>query len=207
MLITEERPAIDFLKTQLNQNDFDLLERYSQIILKQAKLFNLISKNTIDQIWQRHILDSYQLINHIKKEDIVTDIGSGAGFPGIVLTILGVKNLTMIDSLNKKVKFINETLNQLSFPSKATHTRIEDLNLTTDILTARALKPLKEIFTLIHHNIIVNKKILLLKGSKTYEEISDAQKDWEFEYKLHKSITSENSFIIEIHPQIFLKNH
>jgi 16S rRNA (guanine527-N7)-methyltransferase len=206
MLITEERLAIDFLKTQLNHNDFDLLERYSHIVLKQSKLFNLISKNTIDQIWQRHILDSYQLINHIQKEDVVTDIGSGAGFPGIVLTILGVKNLTMIDSLNKKVKFINETLNQLGFPSKAIHTRIEDVNLTTDILTARALKPLKEIFVLIHRNIIVNKKILLLKGSKTYEEISEAQQDWQFEYKLHKSITSENSFIIEIHPKIFLKN-
>ena len=201
MLITIENEAINFLKNQLDDKAFESLNFYREILSEKSKLFNLISKNTIDQIWQRHILDSYQLINYIDKDDIVIDIGSGAGLPGIILAILGVKNITMIDSINKKVKFINETIENLSIDNahiSAIHSRIEDLYMVTDILTARALKPLNEILFLIEKNIIVNKKILLLKGSKILEEIEEAEKFWNFEYKLHKSMTSPDSFIIEI---------
>jgi 16S rRNA (guanine527-N7)-methyltransferase len=88
MLITDEKGSIDFLKTRLDLSEFTLLEMYSKIVSEESKFLNLISKNTISQIWQRHILDSYQLINYIDKDDEVVDIGSGAGFPGIVLKIL-----------------------------------------------------------------------------------------------------------------------
>ncbi len=200
MLITEETQAIDFLQSNLPENQFQLLGQYRDILIEHNKSLNLISKHTMGQIWQRHILDSYQLISHIDKDDIVTDIGSGAGFPGIVLTILGVEKIKMIDSINKKVIFINQVLNQLGFSKKAIHSRIEDFRLKPDIITARALKPLTEIFDLIDSHLVVQKKILLLKGAKTEEEIREAKKLWSFEYKLHQSITSSESFIIEIAP-------
>jgi 16S rRNA (guanine527-N7)-methyltransferase len=205
MLITDEKKAIDFLEQNLDSKTFSVLCKYVEILSENSKLFNLISRNTIDQIWQRHILDSYQLINYINKEDSVVDIGSGAGLPGVVLRILGISKIRMIDSSNKKIKFINATLENLEFKPSAIHTRIEDFKTKTDILTARALKPLKEIFSLINKNITVSKKILLLKGARSEEEINDASHLWDFQCKLHKSITSENSFIIEIDPQIFSK--
>ncbi len=201
MLIITENEAVNFLKNNLDYKAFEMLSLYRDILSEKSKHFNLISRNTIDQIWQRHILDSYQLIKYVNKDDIIIDIGSGAGLPGIILGILEVKNITMIDSINKKVKFINETIESLGINNsslKALHSRIEDLSMETDILVARAIKPLNEILFLIEKNIIVNKKILLLKGARIHEEIREAEKFWKFEYSLHNSITAKDSFIIEI---------
>ena len=130
-----------------------------------------------------------------------------------MLKILGVKELSMIDSVNKKVIFINSTLEKLGFSHSAFHARIEECNryqafssnkgldsslYIADILTARALKPLKEILNLINKSINVKKKILLLKGAKIFEEIEEAKRIWDLEYNLYPSITSDNSFILEI---------
>lgn len=205
MIITGESDSISFLKDKITSSQFELLDKYKKIVQTQTQNFNLISKNTIDQIWHRHILDSYQLINYIDINDKLIDIGSGAGFPGIILKILGVKKLDMVDSINKKIEFINTTLNILGYPNCAHHIRIEDCSIynnfnlsVTDILTARALKPLKEILHLISKSIKVRKKILLLKGQKVFEEIKDAEKFWDLKYKLYPSLTSHNSFTLEI---------
>jgi 16S rRNA G527 N7-methylase RsmG len=119
----------------------------------------------------------------------------------------------MIDSVNKKVIFINSTLEKLGLSPSAFHARIEECNrypafssnkgldsslYITDILTARALKSLKEILSLINKSIRVEKKILLLKGAKIFEEIEEAKNTWDLEYNLYPSITSDNSFILEI---------
>ncbi len=170
----------------------DLIEKWNQKI-------NLVSYHTPDELWNRHVLDSAQLIKYIDKEAYVADLGSGAGFPGVVLSILGIKRVLLIEADNRKAVFLHQA--GLLSANKITiiNDRIENLtNLNVDIITSRALCNITKLFTLIA-TCQNNAKILLLKGKTVGEEIEEAEKEWSFNYTLHPSITSIESFIVEIH--------
>ena len=134
----------------VSRETFDALNHYKKLVLKWQKSINLISPNTVHEIWSRHIIDSCQFANLIvSRETSIVDIGSGGGFPGIVLAILGYHNLTLIESDNRKGIFLHEVARELSLPITIVSDRIEKVTIDSpDIITARACASLEKLFEL-----------------------------------------------------------
>lgn len=174
-----------------------VLIKYQELLLKWNKAINLISKKSVSEIWERHILDSLQLLNYIDRFDKIIDIGSGAGFPGIVLSIGGVKDVTLIECDTRKAVFLHQAA-KLS-PNKITiiEERVDEkFSADCDILTCRGFSTITNILLVTQG--VNRKKLLLLKGESYDKEIEEAQKDWLFNVKVHDSMTSNKGKILEI---------
>ena len=182
------------------------LETYANAIISKNKSINLISKSTENSIKQRHIEDSAQTIDFIDKKDIniCTDLGSGAGLPGIVLGILmKPKNplfkVVFYEKSHHKSVFIKEMSKKLKLNSEIRKKNIfEERNLNTDVIISRAFKPLPIIFQIARTNFKNFKYIILFLGKSGNKIISEALKFWKFDYEKKKSLTSSESFIIKI---------
>jgi 16S rRNA (guanine527-N7)-methyltransferase len=174
------------------------LEKYQALTLKWNKTINLVSFSTEYQFWQRHILDSLQLVKYINDLNIhLVDIASGAGLPGIILSIAGVKNVTLIESDVRKSIFLLQASKISNNKINVINQRIEETKLDCDILTSRAFAQLEKIF-ICSENIHVRNKYLLSKGENCQKEIDIARKKWSFVYHMSDSITSNKSKILEI---------
>ena len=182
------------------------LEDYSKAILKKNKNINLISKTTENSIKQRHIQDSAQTIEFINKNDIniCTDIGSGAGLPGIVLGILmkpkkqAFKVIFYEKSYHKSI-FLREMIKKFDLNSEIHQKNIfEERNLNTDVIISRAFKPLPIIFQIAQNNFKNFKYIILFLGKTGKKILDDALKSWTFDYEEKKSLTSQESMIVKI---------
>lgn len=175
------------------------IQEYKNLLIKWNKTINLVSSKTLDDILERHILDSIQLLNYIKNKDIVIiDIGSGGGFPGIILSIGGIKKITLIESDSRKAAFLLQASKISSNRVEVKNTRVEDVvNSECDILTSRAFSDLNSIFNYTN-NIKVKDKYLLHKGRSYKQEIQNAKKHWLFKINVHDSITSKQGKILEI---------
>ena len=175
-------------------------------LIKRNESLNLIGKSTINSIWHRHFLDSAQVIDFVDKNDsILVDIGSGAGLPGLVLAILNKDKkmpfkIKLIEKSPKKVKFLKGVIKELSLKVDVLEKNIlsEPTKLNEDVFIARAFKPIKIILELIHNNAKNFKKIIIFLGKTGKSELLDASKIWDIGYKQRMSITSNDSFVIEI---------
>ncbi|MBX9697743.1 MAG: 16S rRNA (guanine(527)-N(7))-methyltransferase RsmG, partial [Alphaproteobacteria bacterium] len=157
-------------------------------------------QNTVDSIWERHVLDSAQLIAHLPSEPSqVADFGAGAGFPGIVLSILTNHSITCIESTQKKAQFLNHVVEELSLSVHIINSRIEDLEpMEFDVITARALAPLSDLIKLARPHLKKSGYMLLLKGQSYAEEIKRGQMKWMFTCQEFESITNEKSRVLKI---------
>ena len=182
------------------------LKKYEDLLVETNKSFNLVGKSTINQIWIRHFLDSVQVIDFIDKNDkTMIDIGSGAGFPGLVLAIVAKDRkiplkIKLIEKSPKKVKFLKNVINELHLNAEALPQNIfvEPLKLSEDVFVARAFKPLRIILQLIHNKAENWKKIFIFLGKTGKNELLQASKSWDIEYKQRTSVTSNDSIVIEI---------
>ncbi len=182
------------------------LENYSKAIIKKNRDINLISKTTETLIKKRHIQDSAQTIEFIDKNDIsiCTDLGSGAGLPGIVLGILmkpkkeAFKLIFYEKSYHKSI-FLKEMIKKFNLNSEIRQKNIfEERNLNTDVIISRAFKPLPIIFQIAKNNFKNFKYIILFLGKTGKKILDDALKSWTFDYEEKKSLTSEDSVIVKI---------
>ena len=182
------------------------LEDYIHEIISQNKIVNLISKSTENSIKQRHIVDSAQTIDFIDKNDVTvcTDLGSGAGLPGIVLGILMktkkplFKVIFYEKSYHKSI-FLNEMSKKFNLNSEVHQKNIfQERNLSTDVIISRAFKPLPVIFQIAKTNFKNYKYIILFLGKNGKKILEDALKLWHFDYEKKKSLTSNESFIVKI---------
>lgn len=174
------------------------LLNYQNLLLKWNKAINLISSGSEKDIWKRHILDSLQLLKYIDFSDKIIDIGSGGGFPGIVLSIGGVKDTVLVESDKRKSIFLAQAAKFSSNKIVIIDERIDEkFTMNCDVLTLRGFSSINNIFKLIK-GIKIQKKILLLKGKNYEREITEAQKYWLFDVNLHDSITSQEGKIVEI---------
>ena len=178
---------------------YQKLIEYHDLLLKWNSVINLVSSNSIHEILQRHILDSMQLLKFIEDKDIsIIDIGSGAGLPGIILSVCGIKKVTLVESDSRKAAFLLQASKISSGEIEIINDRIENITgLECNIVSSRALADLNEIFEL-SRNIEIADKYLLHKGESYKKEISDARKHWLFNVKVHDSITSNQGKILEI---------
>ena len=192
--------------TQVSRETITSLKKYENMLIKANKTLNLVGNSTIEDIWTRHFLDSVQVIDFIDKNDnTLVDLGSGAGFPGLVLAItlkdrkIPLK-IKLIEKSPKKVKFLRDLINKLQLDVDVINRNVleDSKKLLEDVFVARAFKPLKIILQLIHNKAKNWKKIFIFLGKTGKSELLQASKSWEIEYKQRVSITSDDSTIIEI---------
>ena len=192
--------------SQVSRETITSLKKYENILIESNKNLNLISKSTINEIWTRHFLDSSQVIDFIDKNDkTLIDIGSGAGFPGLVMAIV-LKDrkiplkIKLIEKSPKKANFLRGVIKELNLDVEVFNQNVleEQKKLLAEVFTARAFKPLKIILELIHNKAENWKKIFLFLGKTGKSELLQASKVWDIEYKQRVSVTSNDSIVIEI---------
>ena len=182
------------------------LNDYSKEIILRNSSINLISKNTEKSINTRHIEDSAQTIDFIDKNDIkiCTDIGSGAGLPGIVLGILmkskkPLFKLIFYEKSYHKSMFLKQMTKKFNLNSEIHQKNIfNEKNLKTDVIISRAFKPLPIIFQIAKKNFQNFKYIIVFLGKSGKKILNDTHKFWNFDYEEKKSSTNEGSFIVKI---------
>jgi len=178
------------------------LETFQDLLLKWNAKINLISRNTEHDIWQRHIMDSAQIIKLIPENaKTLIDFGSGAGLPGLIIAILKPEiTVHLIESDARKYAFLREIKAKLSLTNVTIHnSRIEKIiDLQADIITARAFADVKTFieFALPFQN--TNCLNILLKGSNVVSEIENAKEFYDFNMEMHPSLTDETGKILTI---------
>jgi len=174
------------------------LEIFQRLVKKWNKAINLVSDNSIHNFWQRHVLDSLQLIQYIGDKEIhLVDIGSGSGFPGIVLSIAGLAKVSLIEADLRKCIFLEKAAKISNNNIQIINQRIEKVEIDCSILTCRAFSKLNTIFNCTK-NILVQEKFLLLKGKNYLAEIVEAKEKWLFDYLIHQSITFKEGKVLEV---------
>ena len=189
----------------VSRETFPDLEEFRQIIIQKNRSINLISKQSEQVSKERHIIDSAQIIDFIDLNlPICTDIGSGSGLPGIVLAIImkhkkSEMKFKLYEKSHHKSNFLKEVSNKFNLNVEVLQKDIfEQKNLSSDIIVARAFKPLPIILNLIYGNFKFFKEVILFLGKNAKEMLRDVLKEWEFEYQEKKSITSDDSIILKI---------
>ena len=201
-----------FLKTvpkfnlDVSRETLERLDEYSKDIILKNKEINLISKSTESSIKSRHIADSMQTIDFIDKNDIntCTDLGSGAGLPGIVLgIIMSSKKPTFkvifYEKSYHKSNFLREMSKKFNLDAEIYQKNIfNEKNLITDVIISRAFKPLPVIFQIAKTNFKNFKYIILFLGKSGKKILKDAMKNWKFDFEERKSLTNDESIIVKI---------
>lgn len=190
-----------FQQKNVSRETFSQLDQFVALLQKWNRSINLISASTIDAIWQRHILDSAQLVDYLPdhKQLIITDLGSGAGFPGIVLAILTQHEIHLVESDKRKAAFLQQAA--LLVPRKVHihNERIEMLSpWKSDVVTARALAPLPKLVALAYPFCAKSTFCLFLKGVHVEEELVSCKQDWDMDVDLYPSVTAEASTIVSL---------
>jgi 16S rRNA (guanine527-N7)-methyltransferase len=184
----------------LNLEQKKSLEDYVSKLLDENGKYNFIGKSTIDQIWHRHILDCAQLIQYIKNpQKKFADLGSGAGLPGVVLSLLGLKEIHLIEKSFRKADFLRKIKNISPNRIFVQQAKLEELeNINFDCIMSRALAPLDKLLEYCQKFLKDDGYCLFLKGKNLPLEISQAKQKFSFEFELFPSLTSKESNIIRI---------
>lgn len=191
----------------VSRETFEKLKVYQQTLEVWQKRLNLISSSTLPNAWERHFEDSLQLLPYLplSKSNLV-DLGSGAGFPGLILAITrpDFLNVTLIESDLKKCVFLENVSRETNTPVTILNERIETLknSLKFDVITARGLAPLSFLIEYAVPLMDENGVCLFLKGKEFESEIEDSQKKWDFNLELFPSLTDSRGRILRItHPK------
>lgn len=177
--------------------------KYEDALRRWNPKINLVSSDTLSELWTRHFIDSLQIAVHLPKNiQSLVDIGSGGGFPGLPLAIAcRHQNLqfTMVDSDSRKCEFLRTVARKVGLKVEVINQRIEAVDpLNTDILTARALASLEQLLSFAKHHLAPGGTALFLKGANAEQEIATARRSWNFEIKQHQSLTHPDARILEI---------
>ncbi len=156
------------------------LETYCALVQRWNKSINLVSKGDRDLIWSRHVLDSLRLLPHIPKGvEHGIDLGSGGGFPGLVLALATGIPFDLIEADHRKAAFLVEAQRMTGAPIRVHCTRIESIDLPlASLVTARALAPLTTLLAYTHRLLLPEGVALFLKGARASQEIADAAQQW-----------------------------
>lgn len=179
------------------------LKVYQDLLESWQQKLNLVSSSTLSEAWDRHFLDSSQLLSYLPSESLsLIDLGSGAGFPGLVLALMRPENLsvTLVESDFKKCVFLENVSRETKVPVTILQSRIENLekSLKADVITARGLAPLVKLldyaYPLMHEKSVG----LFLKGKEVENEIEAAQKKWNFDLEIYPSLTDSRGRILKV---------
>ena len=194
-------------KINVSRETYLDFESYISMLLDKNQHINIISKKTakINIIRERHIIDSAQAIDFVDLNSNTTyDLGSGGGMPGIVIAII-FKNLkksmqfNLYEKSHHKSKFLKEVSKKLKLNTKVIQEDIfKSTKLKSGTILARAFKPLPLVLELVNKNFSTYKNLVIFMGKNGKQVLKEAFKNWDFEYKEKRSITSEDSFLLNI---------
>ena len=178
------------------------LKKFINILDHYQKSMNLIGKSTRLSIWERHLLDSAQIEKYLHKENnkyITIDLGTGAGFPGIVLAILGRKDLLLCEKSKKKNIFLNVIAKECNLNIKIFEDKVESLKVSNvRTVISRAFAPLEDLLRKAKHIIYSDTTLVLHKGKTYMQEINKAKNFFSFSYKCYNSLTNPYAKILQI---------
>jgi 16S rRNA (guanine527-N7)-methyltransferase len=175
-------------------------EIYYSMLRNWNRRTSLVQEDTIGQFWERHVLDSLQLLDHVSLTDVSIDMGAGAGFPGMVLAMAGVREITLCESNARKCVFLEEVARETQTKVSILCERVENVNNQYDVVVSRAMASLDKLIWC-SYKIVSREtfcKMLLLKGENVMSEVEEAQKKWVFEYEIFPSVTSNDGKIVKI---------
>jgi len=187
--------------TGVSRETLRRLEVFVEMLAEWNARVNLVSEASLLHVWHRHILDCAQLFPLIPKTArVVLDLGSGAGFPGMVLALMGVQGLCLVESRGKKIQFLNAVAVATDTEVNVFNGRIEALrNISADVIIARALAPLDQLLGYGEGLCAPNAIQLYLKGQSFEDELTRAKQSWNMDVELYKSQTNSECSIIKIH--------
>ena len=182
-------------------------ENYISMILEKNEKINIISRKKVSKktIIDRHIIDSAQIIDFVDfNENTTTDIGSGGGMPGIIVAII-LKNLKknmnvqLYEKSYHKSNFLREVSKKLNLKTEIFQKNIfEEKNLKTGTIMSRAFKPMPIVLNLVYENFSKYKNIVFFMGKNGKKVFENIRREWELEYTEKKSVTSEDSFLLNV---------
>jgi 16S rRNA (guanine527-N7)-methyltransferase len=186
--------------TNVSRETLDRLCIYVDLLKSWNRRINLVGRNTIGDVWRRHILDSAQLYPLIPPQShSLVDLGSGAGLPGLVLSILGVANCHLIDSDVRKAAFLREAIRLTNADATVHLARLDRAKAPpADVVTARALAPLSELIRISQHFLKLGGVCLFLKGRNVEEELTDLAKQWKIPIERRPSLSDPLGSIIRL---------
>jgi 16S rRNA (guanine(527)-N(7))-methyltransferase RsmG len=184
----------------LNKTQVEKIEFFIISIINYNQHTNLVGKSTIENFWDRHVLDCLQLTKYINNKKLkILDLGTGAGLPGVLLSIVGYQNLLMVDSIKKKTDFVKKIIKELSLSAKIQNKRIEKAPISQhDIIVSRALAPLTKLLTYARMYSNKNTTSLFLKGRNVNNEINKTMKEFFFDFEKIESISSGDGCILQV---------
>ncbi|MTJ04606.1 MAG: 16S rRNA (guanine(527)-N(7))-methyltransferase RsmG [Sediminimonas qiaohouensis] len=189
----------------VSRETMDRLRILADLLEKWNPRINLVSKTTLGDLWERHIHDSAQLLRLCDSPaNHWLDIGSGGGFPGLVIAAMSneinaPRSVTLVESDIRKAEFLRTVVRQAGLNARVVAKRIEDVPpQEADIVSARALAPLGKLFELIERHMAPDAICLFPKGARWRAEVEAAQAAWAFDYEAIKSETDEDAVILKI---------
>ncbi len=187
-------------QTNVPHETMEALGRYGALLEKWQKAINLVGKSTLPDLWRRHMLDSYQLLSKTQKTSGTwLDLGSGAGFPALVVGICSEFEVHAVESDQRKCLFMQNVSRETMVSIAVHNCRIEALPpMTADIISARALAPLEKLLELATPFAHADTEFLFLKGQDVDEELTKASKCWNMEIEKHSSVTSEEGCLLKL---------
>ncbi len=188
------------------------LDIYADLLRRWQARINLVSPTTLPDLWNRHFVDSLQVFALAPDARLWADLGSGAGFPGLVIAI-ALADISVVDtgktakvhlfeSNGKKCAFLREVIRETGCPAVVEDGRIEDKLLAStgfDVVTARALAPLHKLLSFTEEVLKTGTRALFLKGQDVELELDEASTYWNFDPKLHPSRVDPRGVIVDIH--------
>ena len=197
----QQLEVINILKKSLNFSDHSIekLKKFTNLVLKENQNYNLIAKSTENQIWHRHILDSAQLVKFIDfNVNSAADLGTGAGFPGLVVEIFNKNKAFHVKLYEKspvKRRFLTGVIKELSLNAEVLGD-VRDEVIDSEIIMCRAFKKLDSIIQVSREIAKKPHKLMILKGQNAQKEIKNSFKTKKYPYKLESSMTNKDSKII-----------
>ena len=189
----------------VSRETFDRLVAFEQLFLKWNRSINLAAPSTLDDVWGRHILDSAQLARIAPQAKRWADLGSGGGFPGLVLAFLLVEregaSIDLVESNRKKASFLQAVIGQFGLPARVVARRIDDsyaLVSAPEIVTARALAALPALLDLSAPWLTKGSRALFHKGRDYRAEVEESTHRWAFDLVEHPSMTDAHGVILEV---------
>ena len=198
--MTGKLPCLD-----VSRETKERLDIYADLLRAWNPKINLVAPSTLDDMWSRHFIDSAQLYD--LAPDTVghwADLGSGGGFPGLVIAILAQDKeakptFTLVESDARKSTFLRTVLRETAVDATVLTTRAEQVEpLDASVVSARALAPLPKLLAYAHRHLASTGTALLSKGQNWKKELQDARSEWRFSYRINKSMVDENSVILSV---------
>ena len=197
--MTEQEARAWLEARNVPRETFSAIERFLAFLRVEAASQNLIAASTIDALWARHVVDSAQLLDHAPDWESWLDLGAGAGFPGLIIALLGTGRVTLIESRAKRIAFLREAAAVAGVADrvKVIGSRVETApRRRYDVISARAFAPLPKLFELAFPFADKKTRWVLPKGKSAAAELEAARTSWQGDFRLVPSVTDSEAAIL-----------